>query len=71
MVFDEAARLNLHLALAELPSKIFGDGETDLTTGQQRITCLRSVLMKPEHLDWADRIWRTLQEATDAVVGEG
>jgi glutamate/tyrosine decarboxylase-like PLP-dependent enzyme len=71
MVFDEAARLNLHLALAELPSKLFGDGETDLTTGQQRITCLRSVLMKPEHLDWADRIWRTLQEATDAVVGEG
>ena len=31
------------------------------------LTCLRSVLMKPEHKEWADRIWEILSEATDVV----
>jgi hypothetical protein len=31
------------------------------------ITCLRSVLMKPEHYEWAGRIWEILEQATDAV----
>ena len=35
------------------------------------LTCLRSVLMKPEHKDWIGRIWEILAEATDEVVGEG
>ena len=26
------------------------------------VTCLRSCLMKPEHLDWLDRIWQILAE---------
>ena len=30
------------------------------------LTCLRSVLMKPEHRDWIDRIWNILSDATDA-----
>ena len=34
------------------------------------ITCLRSVLMKPEHLDWIDRIWALLDEATETVCAE-
>jgi len=33
------------------------------------IICLRSVLMKPEHREWADRIWAILDEATRAVLG--
>jgi hypothetical protein len=31
------------------------------------ITCLRSVLMKPEHLDWVGRIWERLESAAEAV----
>ena len=58
-IFAEAARRDLHLALAELPGVFFGvEGE--------RVTCLRSVLMKPEHLAWVDRIWETLSESADA-----
>ena len=31
------------------------------------ITCLRSVLMKPEHMDWVDPIWDRLQQAAQDV----
>ncbi|MGH9793869.1 MAG: pyridoxal phosphate-dependent decarboxylase family protein [Candidatus Acidiferrales bacterium] len=65
-LFAEASKRHLHLALAHLPAKFFAlDGiEQDSDT----VTCLRSVLMKPEHLDWLDRIWLILDESTKAIV---
>jgi hypothetical protein len=36
---------------------------------RESISCLRSVLMKPEHLEWADQIWEKLVAATEQVVG--
>ncbi len=33
------------------------------------LTCLRSVLMKPEHLDWLDRIWAILDQAAQECMG--
>ena len=33
------------------------------------ITCLRSVLMKPEHREWLDTIWSILDQAADAAAG--
>jgi len=62
-VFDRAAKLDLHLALAHLPARFFpaagwsGAGEGDT------VTCLRSVLMKPEHLAWVDEIAGRLRQA--------
>ncbi|MGB7137346.1 MAG: aspartate aminotransferase family protein, partial [Acidobacteriaceae bacterium] len=55
-VFDRAAADGLHLALAHLPARFFpgaawSDGGEDRT-----VTCLRSVLMKPEHLAWVGEI---------------
>jgi len=66
-LFEEAARRHLHLALAELPVEFFDLGrmERDRAT----LTCLRSVLMKPEHREWVDRIWEALDEATTASLG--
>jgi len=32
------------------------------------LTCLRSVLMKPEHREWVGRIWAILDEATREAV---
>ena len=60
-IFEEAASSNLHLALAELPVALFGDRWVD--QGRERVTCLRSCLMKPEHLEWLDRIWDALMDA--------
>jgi hypothetical protein len=34
------------------------------------VTCLRSVLMKPEHETWLDRIWERLTASCDEVMGE-
>lgn len=67
-IFTEAAREGLHLALAELPAAWFDFA--DAPPGGT-ITCLRSVLMKPEHLDWLDEIWRRLSAATDRVLTAG
>jgi tyrosine decarboxylase / aspartate 1-decarboxylase len=55
-VFDACAARNLHLALVELPRSWFAEvGAPANAAGT--VTCLRSVLMKPEHEEWLDRIW--------------
>jgi tyrosine decarboxylase / aspartate 1-decarboxylase len=69
-VFAEAAARSLHLALAELPVAFFDSGATGLEQDSATVTCLRSVLMKPEHLDWIDRIWEILDTATTAAMGQ-
>jgi tyrosine decarboxylase / aspartate 1-decarboxylase len=33
------------------------------------VTCLRSVLMKPEHEAWVDAIWERLTAACGEVLG--
>ncbi|WP_109489362.1 pyridoxal phosphate-dependent decarboxylase family protein [Occallatibacter savannae] len=55
-VFSACARRNLHLALVQLPQFWFGSAGSSRELG----TCLRSVLMKPEHEVWLDRIWDEL-----------
>ena len=61
-LFRKAAENNLHLAIAELPLHLF-DLPSSMKRDQERIVCLRSVLMKPEHADWADRIWGIIDKA--------
>jgi hypothetical protein len=34
------------------------------------VTCLRSVLMKPEHEVWLGRIWERLTASWSEVIGE-
>jgi glutamate/tyrosine decarboxylase-like PLP-dependent enzyme len=65
-IFDQAARRDLHLALAQLPIALFPEGTWPDSASHATVTCLRSVLMKPEHLDWVDRIWEILIAAADA-----
>jgi glutamate/tyrosine decarboxylase-like PLP-dependent enzyme len=67
-VFDEAARRDLHLALAELPVAFFDPAAAEMSADRPMITCLRSVLMKPEHREWIGQIWEILDRATNAVL---
>jgi tyrosine decarboxylase / aspartate 1-decarboxylase len=67
-IFDEAARLDLHLALAEMPVTLFDLPSAGMQTDAENVTCLRSVLMKPAHLEWLDEIYRRLDRATSAVI---
>ncbi len=56
--FDEAAELDLHLALIELPSELLPASlRHDAST-----SCLRSVLMKPEQRAWCEEIVRRLEQ---------
>ena len=68
-IFEAAAKRDLHLAVAELPA-LFWQGNLGATKrDRETITCLRSVLMKPEHLDWVERIWDLLSVSADEVLG--
>lgn len=65
-IFESAAKRDLHLALADLPIHFFQDLPSDMRRDRETITCLRSVLMKPAHLDWLDQIWeRVLASVSD------
>lgn len=60
IVFQQAARQNLHLALATLPADFFDWHTAGIQRDQDHVTGLRSVLMKSEHLPALDAIWRVL-----------
>ena len=66
-VFDAAARRSLHLAVAQLPVELFALEEAGVARDADTVACLRSVLMKPEHLEWIEEIWKRLSEAADSV----
>jgi glutamate/tyrosine decarboxylase-like PLP-dependent enzyme len=67
-IFDAAAKRNLHLAVAELPVEFFGSRIGDMKKDRATFTCLRSVLMKPEHRDWVPQIWEILSQSTNEVL---
>jgi hypothetical protein len=59
-VFARAADAKLYLALIELPVPLVRAWWPDLEENAATVTCLRSCLMKPEHLDWIDDLWEVL-----------
>lgn len=72
-VFNACARRGLHLALVQLPGSWFGlSSPAPRSEGQgaPTLTCLRSVLMKPEHEAWMGEIWERLRAARDEMVNE-
>ena len=64
-VFATAAKQNLHLALIELPTEMVRYYWPELKGDKKTITCLRSCLMKPEHIDWVAQIFSTLEESAN------
>lgn len=61
--FRLAAENDLHLALIELPAVLVGKYAQDMELNSETVTCLRSVFMKPEHLEWLDPIVNILEDA--------
>jgi tyrosine decarboxylase / aspartate 1-decarboxylase len=66
-IFEAAAKRNLHLAVAELPARFFAI-PPEMKQDRTSLTCLRSVLMKPEHREWIPRIWEILSESADEIL---
>lgn len=68
-IFEAAAERQLHLATFSYPSELLKDKWKDVDFDQPNVICLRSCLMKPEHLDWIDVIWKIIMEVTEQSVG--
>jgi hypothetical protein len=62
-VFERAAEENLHLALIELPASLVQSSLRDIKIDSEKMTCLRSVLMKPEHREWTTEIMELLNRS--------
>jgi len=62
-IFTAAAKHDLHLAIAELPSRFWSGAGLANPSDSETVTCLRSVLMKPEHKDWVEAILERLNRA--------
>ena len=61
-IFDACAERDLHLALVQLPRRWFEDAPAG-----ELVTCLRSVLMKPEHEEWIEEIWKRFEKAVGSL----
>mgnify|MGYP000527785928 CR=1 FL=1 len=62
-VFRDAAEQDLHLALIDVPIALVQRAEPGMAADAGTVSCLRSVLMKPEQVDWVDRIVAILASA--------
>jgi len=60
-IFAAAAREGLHLAVAELPVRLWQ--RLGAESGRETVTCLRSVLMKAEHREWMPEVLVRLRRA--------
>ena len=69
-IFDAVAKQDLHLALIRLPVRFFAAHSDAFQPDRETVLCLRSVLMKPEHLDWLERIWAILSRVADEVLAQ-
>ena len=68
-LFRLAAEDNLHLALIELPAKMLTVYAPQIRATTETVTCLRSVLMKPEHGAWLERIMAILETCVRRLAG--
>ena len=63
-IFNAAAGENLHLATFKYPTALLQGKWVGVDLDQEYVTCLRSTLMKPEHIDWVERIWELLSKVS-------
>jgi tyrosine decarboxylase / aspartate 1-decarboxylase len=63
-LFDACAQENLHLAKAQFPRQLLASYWPDMVWDQETMTCMRSVLMKPEHEEWVDRLYGIIGAAS-------
>ncbi len=61
-VFDAAAERELHLAMIELPSAMLRGAAPGIEANSETVTCLRSVMMKPEQSGWLEKIVAILED---------
>jgi glutamate/tyrosine decarboxylase-like PLP-dependent enzyme len=66
-VFEAAAALDLHLALAAFPRGMVEPAAAVERWDAEQLTCLRACVMKPEHREWMPEILERLRAAAPAL----
>ncbi|MCB1754277.1 MAG: aspartate aminotransferase family protein [Gammaproteobacteria bacterium] len=66
--FERAEKNHLYLATFSYPSEKLLAVFPDLQIDSESTVCLRSCLMKPEHLDWLERIWAIIDEVQTTLA---
>ncbi len=66
-IFNAAATVNLHLAVAGFPADLLRRRWPEVVWDEERVFCLRSCLMKADHLAWVETIWTLLTQVADEV----
>jgi tyrosine decarboxylase / aspartate 1-decarboxylase len=61
-IFTAAAKQDLHLAVASFPRAMLAP-RWKIDWDSESVACLRSCLMKADHLEWAEEIWKRVCEA--------
>jgi glutamate/tyrosine decarboxylase-like PLP-dependent enzyme len=61
-IFAAAAKQDLHLAVASFPRAMLAPG-WKIEWDRDAVACLRSCLMKAEHLAWVEEIWKRVCQA--------
>jgi tyrosine decarboxylase/aspartate 1-decarboxylase len=64
-IFEKAALKNLHLALLNYPVRLLPRHWNRIEKDDEYVTCLRLCLMKPEHEDWLDEIWKLITDSLE------
>jgi tyrosine decarboxylase/aspartate 1-decarboxylase len=62
-IFEKTATKNLHLALITYPVRLLPKHWRAIDKDEEFVTCLRSCLMKAEHEDWIEEIWKIVTES--------
>jgi tyrosine decarboxylase / aspartate 1-decarboxylase len=69
--FREIAASNqIYPAKLKYPTKHLKKGWKDIDLDAEYVTCLRTCLDQPEHLEWIDNIWKLIVKTADEVIRE-
>ena len=66
-IFHKTAQKDIHLALINYPTHLLNEKWDYLTKDKKWVTCLRSCLMKPEHVDFVDEIWSIVVDSLEEI----
>lgn len=69
-LFRIAEGNHLYLAKLKYPASLLKNVWEDVEFDQEYVTCLRSCMMKPEHLQWVGTIWGILDKSMDSVLSD-
>jgi tyrosine decarboxylase/aspartate 1-decarboxylase len=64
LIFERTAQKGLHLALIKYPASVLPKSWSGIDKDADTVTCLRSCLMKQEHLNYVDEIWAIIKEVS-------